>query len=49
MVGDEGGAEADSCRQDNDPDQLSAAPALCKMQKLHHTRHVVRTQQINRK
>ena len=48
MIGDECRAETEARGEDNDADQFSAAPALCEMQKLHHTRHVVRSQQISR-
>jgi hypothetical protein len=48
VIREERRAKTDTDRQNDDADQLSAAPALCEMQKLHHTRHV-RMEQISRK
>ena len=49
VIRQEGQGKTDAERQDDDPDQLPTAPALGKLQKLHHTRHVLRSQQISRK
>ena len=49
VIGEEGEGKADAERQDDDPDQLPTPPAFSKLQQLHHTRHVLRSQEISRK